>query len=58
VLVDPSVAEAVLLLAVLGLIVVTGELFLGLIVLLLVRILGVLLDIERALGEEGEPNPE
>ena len=57
-LVDSSIVEFVLLLAVLGLIVVTGELFLGLIVILLFRILGVLLDIERELGEDREPDPE
>lgn len=47
----PSPQELVILAAILVLIVVTGELLIGLGVLLLVRILGVLADIRQTLTE-------
>jgi hypothetical protein len=50
-LTELSPQELVILAAILVLIVLTGEIFIGLVVLLLVRILGVLADIRQTLTE-------
>ena len=51
---NSSLYELVLVIAILALVVLTGEIFLGLIVLLLLRILSVVVDIRRTVRMQVE----